>query len=142
MKDHYLLIDEIAQQLGITKRTIRYYEEQGLLSPVTRTEKGYRLYAPEDMERLRRIIELRDTTGFSLKDIREILEIEDTVATSRNTFHNAGSPDSKRQMLIRIKSSLERFLELIGQKQAQLNKIQSIYQEKLNRVEKFIKELE
>src|SRR5207244_5475330 len=70
-------IEQVATRTGFTKRTLRYYEEVGLLLPTGRTEGNYRRYSEADVERLERIKNLRDLLGFSLADIREILEVED-----------------------------------------------------------------
>src|SRR6185437_16398876 len=70
-------IEQVAARTGLTKRTLRYYEEIGLLEPSTRTEGGYRLYREADIEHLERIKRLRDLLGFSLAEIREIAEAEE-----------------------------------------------------------------
>src|SRR6266567_6386194 len=70
-------IEQVAAQTGMTKRTLRYYEEVGLLPPTGRTEGNYRRYSEVDLQHLERIRELRDLLGFSLGDIREILAAED-----------------------------------------------------------------
>ena len=75
--DMYLQIGEAADRTGLTQRTLRYYEEKGLLKPPTRMEGGFRLYNDDDIERLDRIRELKDLLGFSLADIKEMLEAED-----------------------------------------------------------------
>ena len=71
-----LKIGELAKRSGVTTKTIRYYELLGLLPDPQRTDSGYRLYGEADVERLvfiRRAKEL----GFSLSDIKEVLEIHD-----------------------------------------------------------------
>ncbi len=66
-------IGEVAKELGITTRTIRFYEEEGLLEPV-RTSKGTRLYSEEHIRKLRVIKELRDM-GIPLERIKSIVNI-------------------------------------------------------------------
>lgn len=68
MTDDYMKIGELAKRTGITVRTLRYYDEIGLLSPTERMESGYRIYGPKEIERLQRIISLRHL-GLSLKEI-------------------------------------------------------------------------
>src|SRR6266516_2737315 len=70
-------IEQVAARTGLTKRTLRYYEEVGLLPPTGRTGSNYRRYNEEDIQRLERIKKLRDLLGFSLADIRELLDAED-----------------------------------------------------------------
>ena len=70
-------IEQVAKRTNLTKRTLRYYEEVGLLSPANRTEGNYRRYSEADVERIERIKELRDLLDFSLNDIRDLLSAEE-----------------------------------------------------------------
>lgn len=70
-------IEQVATRTNLTKRTLRYYEEVGLLPPATRTEGNYRRYSEADVERIERIKEMRDLLDFSLGDIRELLQAEE-----------------------------------------------------------------
>lgn len=70
MQDENLKIGDVAELLNITIRTIRYYEEEGLLEPL-RTSRGTRLYKAQHIRRLRAILHLVDN-GFSLELIRLI----------------------------------------------------------------------
>lgn len=65
-------IGELAEQTGLSIRTLHYYDEIGLLSPSHRSDAGHRLYASEDIVRLQQILSLRQLS-FSLKEIRECL---------------------------------------------------------------------
>jgi MerR family transcriptional regulator, repressor of the yfmOP operon len=76
MPPHLLRIQEVAADIGLTARSIRYYEELGLLTPAARSEGDYRLYDESDLERLRFIKGLRDDAGFSLAEIAQLLEDE------------------------------------------------------------------
>jgi len=75
--ERFLQIGEAAERAALTQRTLRYYEEKGLLNPPTRMDGGFRLYSPEDMERVDRIRQLKELLGFSLAEIKEMLEAED-----------------------------------------------------------------
>ena len=75
--ERYLQIGEAAERLQLTQRTLRYYEEKGLLNPPTRMEGGFRLYSDEDVERIQRILQLKELLGFSLAEIKDMLESED-----------------------------------------------------------------
>ena len=68
-----LRIQEVAAEVGLTTRSIRYYEEVGLLKPAARSEGAYRLYDASDVERLCFIRDLRDVAGFSLAEIGQLL---------------------------------------------------------------------
>lgn len=72
--DRRLRIGELASDLNINPKTIRYYEEIGLLPPPSRTASGYRLYTATDRERLRFILKAK-TIGLTLEEIAEIVSI-------------------------------------------------------------------
>ena len=72
---HTLRIGELAAQRGLNPKTIRYYEEIGLLPQPERTASGYRLYGSGDLERLRFIGKAK-AIGLSLDEVREILDIQ------------------------------------------------------------------
>jgi DNA-binding transcriptional MerR regulator len=67
-------IGEVAERIGLSLRTIRYYEEVGLAVPSARSEGGFRLYVEADVERLRVIMQMKPL-GFSLEEMRELLEL-------------------------------------------------------------------
>ena len=71
-------IGEVAEKLKVSTRTVKYYEEMGLIKPEDRSPGGFRLYAEEDIERLRRILKMKGM-GFSLTAIREVLAVRDVV---------------------------------------------------------------
>jgi DNA-binding transcriptional MerR regulator len=74
MKNQELMtIGELAKRTGLRTSALRYYEEQGLLEPQDRTASGYRLYAP-DAEQILHFIQRAQRLGFSLADIRTLLE--------------------------------------------------------------------
>ncbi|VVD77103.1 MerR family transcriptional regulator [Pandoraea morbifera] len=78
----HVTVREAAERLGVTPRTLKYYEEKGLIVP-TRSEGHYRLYTQEDLEKFVRILRMR-SLGFSLQTIAEILSkpIETSTPTS------------------------------------------------------------
>ena len=69
-------IGGVAERLGVSTRTIKYYEELGLVSPKNRSPGGFRLYNAPDVERLQRILRLKGM-GFSLAAVREFLSVRD-----------------------------------------------------------------
>src|SRR5438552_5458733 len=84
--EQYLRIGDVAERTGLTQRTIRYYEEMGLLPPPTRTQGDFRLFAERDIERLEKVVKLRDLFGFSLSEIREIVGVEDALDQLRSEY--------------------------------------------------------
>jgi DNA-binding transcriptional MerR regulator len=118
-----LRIQEVASELGLTPRSIRYYEELGLLSPAARSEGDYRLYDASDVERLRFIKELRDDAGFSLAEIGQLLEDEAARVRSREAFDHTVDR-VERQAL--VADSLERADRQVGILQAKLDRLQAM----------------
>jgi MerR family transcriptional regulator, repressor of the yfmOP operon len=69
-------VGEVAERLGVSPRTIKYYEELGLIQPEARSSGGFRLYGEEDVRRLERILRMKGI-GYSLATIRELLAVRD-----------------------------------------------------------------
>lgn len=80
MTDANLHIGEVAERVGLSLRTVRYYEEQGLIAPEGRTEGGFRLYTDEHVDRLLLIKHMKPL-GFSIQEMRELLDARDALKT-------------------------------------------------------------
>jgi MerR family copper efflux transcriptional regulator len=74
-------IGEVAERVGLSLRTVRYYEEQGLITPDARTDGGFRLYTEEQAGRLLLIKQMKPL-GFTVAEMRELLEARDAIAGS------------------------------------------------------------
>lgn len=72
-------IGEVAEQLGISLRTVRYYEEMGLITPAERTDGGFRLYSSDEIARLELIKEMKPL-GFTVQEMRALLDAKDALA--------------------------------------------------------------
>ncbi len=92
-------IQKVAAELGLTTRSIRYYEEIGLLEPAARSEGDYRLYDADDLDRLRYIKGLRDDAGFSLAEIAQLLEDETARARNRVRFRETHDLNERRTII-------------------------------------------
>jgi DNA-binding transcriptional MerR regulator len=92
-------IGEIAEQIGVSTRTLRYYEEIGLLAPSSYSKGGSRRYDEADIERIQRIRELQAVMGFNLDDIREILQADDRIAELRTEYRTGVTPKRQRAIL-------------------------------------------
>lgn len=88
-------IGQLAHRVGLRTSTLRFYEEEGLLIPVSRTDAGYRLYAPE-AEKILRFIQRAQRLGFSLNDIRILLDAveEENLKLSRECQGHIDSLDA------------------------------------------------
>jgi DNA-binding transcriptional MerR regulator len=121
--DRLLHIQEVAEETGLTPRSIRYYEELGLLRPAARSEGAYRLYDASDVERLRFIKELRDDAGFALADIGQLLEDEAARVRSREAFNQTVDRVERRAL---IADSLGRADRQVGILQAKLGRLEAM----------------
>lgn len=74
-------IGEVAELCGLSLRTVRYYEEQGLIEPEARSEGGFRLYTDEQVERLRLIRQMKPL-GFTVAEMRELLDARELLGSS------------------------------------------------------------
>ena len=77
MADRMFQIGELADRVGLSLRTVRYYEEQGLLTPEKRTDGGFRLFTAAHVDRLGLIKQMKPL-GFSLQEMSELLEARET----------------------------------------------------------------
>ena len=76
-------IGEVAKLTGLTTRTLRYWEEIGLIHPSSYRGRGERLYSHADMSRVTRIRDLQELLGFSLAEVRVVLDTEDVDVLDR-----------------------------------------------------------
>ncbi len=126
-------IEQVATRTNMTKRTLRYYEEVGLLLPTERTEGNYRRYSEEDVQHLERIKELRDLLGFSLTDIRELLHAEDERDSIKAAYQQETESAVKIAQLERADTFIRRQLALIEEKMTALEQMRTSLNTKLER---------
>jgi DNA-binding transcriptional MerR regulator len=134
-------IDQVATRTGLTKRTLRYYEEVGLLPPTGRTEGNYRRYSETDVQRIERIKELRDLLGFSLADIRELLDAEDERGSIKEAYQHETDATAKIAQLERADVLIRQQLHLIEQKISGLEQMRTALLAKLKKYSSTINEL-
>ncbi len=94
-----LRIGEAAARAGVSARTLRYYQELGLLSPAGTTSGGARRYSETDVARVQRIRHLQDLVGFDLNEIRTVLRAEDRLAAIRREWWEGQTPRRRGQLL-------------------------------------------
>lgn len=121
--DGYLRIEQVSARTGLTKRTLRYYEEIGLLAAPTRTEGGYRLYSQDDIQHLERIKRLKELLGFSLAEIREIAEAEEEREHVRAAWRSEADPHAKLAWLDKAQGLTIRQLGMVEEKLAGLTEM-------------------
>jgi len=126
-------IEQVSARTGLTKRTLRYYEEVGLLPPTGRTEGNYRRYNEEDIERLERIKKLRELLGFTLADIRKLLNAEDEREQIKVAYQHETETAAKIAQLDRADELIRSQLHLIEQKMEGLEQMRTGLLSKLER---------
>jgi MerR family transcriptional regulator, repressor of the yfmOP operon len=127
-----LRIGEVAEQVGVTPRTIRYYEELGLLGGGEGRTKGeHRHYGVTDVARLRELIRLRDLLGLSLEELVSLAEAEEARAALRNQWHDDPTDEERLAILERAIELAQRQLELVRARQKTLAAFAAELEEKL-----------
>jgi DNA-binding transcriptional MerR regulator len=124
-KPRPLRIGEVAERLGTTPRTIRYYEEIGLLAAMPgRPGGGHRHYGEPDVERLAEILRLKQLLGLSLDAVRGLLEAEDARRLLRERFQRTADPDERLEIIVEAIGHVERQLELVRARRRELDKLE------------------
>jgi MerR family transcriptional regulator, repressor of the yfmOP operon len=134
-EDALLRIDQVATRTGLTKRTLRYYEEIGLLDPPTRTEGGYRLYSEADIRRIEGIKRLRNLLGFSLAEVRDLVKADEERARMRDAWQREEDPNARLQQLDAFEALVRGQLQLVEEKLAGLEDMRASLRERLDRYE-------
>ena len=125
-----LRIGELAQRTGVTTRTLRYWQELGLLRPSGHRTGGERLYLPTDMARVTRIRDLQELLGFSLAEVRVVLETEDVDALDRvrSEFRWGDADPARRRQL--LEEAAEANEHLLSRLDDTLSRIQAFRDER------------
>jgi MerR family copper efflux transcriptional regulator len=95
MTEPTMQIGEVAERIGLSLRTIRYYEEVGLITPSARTPGGFRLYTEHDAVRLQVVKDMKPL-GFSLDEMRDLLGVLDRL----DGVDEAGTTPEEREALL------------------------------------------
>jgi DNA-binding transcriptional MerR regulator len=120
-----LRIGDVAERAGVTPRTIRYYEELGLLPPREREHGKHRTYDEASVERLREITRLRDLLGLSLEELKRVVQAEDARADLRRRFEETASPAERLRIVEQALPNVELQLELVRRRQDELRELES-----------------
>jgi DNA-binding transcriptional MerR regulator len=122
-----LRIGDVARLVGTTPRTIRYYEEIGLLPQApTRPSGGHRLYTPAEVDRLREAMRLKELLGVSLQELKDLLTAEEARATVRAQLRRDDvHPERRRELLEEALGPIDRQLELVEHRASELAKLRA-----------------
>lgn len=121
MSEHTMHIGELAERVGLSLRSLRHWDEIGLLTPSGRSEGNFRLYSEADEEKARFIM-LMKPLGFSLDEIAELIDSRDAspqhplaALTPDRRAHFADAARSRREKLRRDLAAADDFLEIAGE---------------------------
>jgi DNA-binding transcriptional MerR regulator len=139
-----LRIGDVAKLVGTTPRTIRYYEEIGLLAEAPERPSGqHRLYTAEEVERLREVMRLKNLLGVSLEELKTLLTAEEARAAVRAQLRRDDVDRERRhELLIEALGHLQRQLELVDHRAGELAKLKQELSQTQLKVRRLLRELE
>jgi DNA-binding transcriptional MerR regulator len=141
--DRQLRIGEVAELTGTTPRTIRYYEEIGLLDTAPERIQGkHRVYIQADVDRVREIIRLRDLLGLSLDQLSQLLEAESARAHLRDELAQTEDPGERKRILEELLTHISGQLGLVKTRLAELTDLAAELGDKQRKVTQKIAEID
>ncbi|HEY2055454.1 MAG TPA: MerR family transcriptional regulator [Solirubrobacterales bacterium] len=136
-------IGDVAKLAGTTPRTIRYYEEIGLLPAADSREPGaHRTYAQGDVDRLVELLRLRTLLGVSLDGLKDLVEAEDNRAALRREWHEGvEDPVRRREILDSLDHHAERQLNLVRARRDEIAALEAELLSRRKRIRQRMREL-
>jgi MerR family transcriptional regulator, repressor of the yfmOP operon len=143
VNERRLRIGELAELTGTTPRTIRYYEEIGLLPASEERAQGKRrLYADSDVERLQELIRLRDLLNLSLDELSQLVAAEAARAEIRREFAETEDADTRRELLDQAMEHICTQLQLVRGRKKELERLERELTARQRRVRGRLREIE
>jgi MerR family transcriptional regulator, repressor of the yfmOP operon len=137
-----LRIGEVAEQTRTTPRTIRYYEEIGLLpGAADRAQGKHRWYTEADVERVNEIVRLRDLLGLSLDQLKQLLAAEAARAELKREYHETDDPAARRRILEEALGHIATQLGLVRDRKRELERLEGELLDRRKLVNRRLKEL-
>lgn len=139
-----LRIGDVARLVGTTPRTIRYYEETGLLPESgTRPAGQHRLYTHAEVERLREVMRLKELLGVTLEELKTLLSAEEARAEVRAQLRRDDvDPSRRRELLSEALGHIDRQLELVRHRAEELARLERELSDTRKRARRKIRELD
>jgi DNA-binding transcriptional MerR regulator len=139
-----LRIGDVARLVGTTPRTIRYYEEIGLLPEAPARPSGqHRTYTEAEVERLREVMRLKHLLGVTLEELKTLLSAEEARAAVRAQLRRDDvHPERRRALLQEALGHIDRQLELVEHRAGELAKLKLELGESRKRVRRRLRELD
>jgi DNA-binding transcriptional MerR regulator len=142
MSEKALRIGEVAERAETTVRTVRYYEEVGLLPGSEERSHGqHRSYSEADVERLREILQLKELLNLSLEQLRGLVEAEEARAAIRERYRSATERAERERLLVEAAGHLDRQLALVRDRRTALGELEERLAERRERVAERLAEL-
>jgi DNA-binding transcriptional MerR regulator len=141
-QERMLRIGEVAERAGVTPRTIRYYEELGLLGGGERSKGAHRHYTEADVARLRELIRLRDLLGLTLEELITLAEAEEARAALRDQWHGDPTDEERVAILTRAIELARQQLALVNARRQKLDEFAAELDEKVASLEERLRELQ
>ncbi len=141
-QEQYLQIGEVAEKLGLTQRALRYYEERGLIPAPSRMTGGFRLYTPDEVARIERVIQLKNVLGFSLEGIKRIFDAEETKEQIRDEYRQHPDTASRRRKLEGLLTATQEQVTIINSRIVALEQMRGELEQKLNHYRTRLTEIE
>ncbi len=138
----YLQIGEVAERTSVTQRTLRFYEEKGLLRSPTRMEGGFRLYSEDDVRRVEHIRRLQNLLGLSLAEIKEMVEAEEILRELKAQYRPEAEVSEKKRQLREAIDVVTRQQGIVSQKAEQMREMKAHLEERLRTFDRWMGELE
>jgi DNA-binding transcriptional MerR regulator len=136
MEQKYYQIDEVSKVTGLTKRTIRYYEDMELFAPTARTDSGYRMYSADDISIINEIKELRSKLGLTIPEVKQILGL-------RKILDSIWSKDiTDKDYINEALDKLSRLIETIDEREKVLRRVKDNCNNSLNKLITLLNEKE
>jgi DNA-binding transcriptional MerR regulator len=136
-----LRIGELAREAGVTPRTVRYYEEIGLLPESSSRPAGsHREYGEEDLARLRELVRLKHMLGLSLDELKSVMHGEDERAQRRRAWHETTDPAEQRRILDEALAHVDSLLALVGRRKEELETFEAELNERRRRAAHLLEE--
>jgi DNA-binding transcriptional MerR regulator len=139
-----LRIGDLARRAGTTPRTIRYYEELGLLPAAAERDAGrHRTYSEDDVERLEQLLRMKDLLGLTLEELRGVVEAEDARSALREEWrHGTPSPERREEILTEALAHIGHQLALVQRRRDKLDALQVELEAKRAQLSERLLELE
>jgi DNA-binding transcriptional MerR regulator len=138
----YLQIGEVADRTGVTQRTLRFYEERGLLKPPSRMDGGFRLYSDDDVGRVEQIKRMQSLLGLTLAEIKDMVEAEEVREELNATYRPDRPVDERIERVSKRIEVTQRQVDIITTKLDAMIEMQKDLVEKLEHYKQVVADLE